>query len=66
MTKKYFVALARELAARRPCEPRTSRLDVDQWTIDVLAVSDVCERFNQKFDREKFLTACGVSGVRGA
>jgi hypothetical protein len=33
----------------------------DQWNTTVLAVADALARDNARFDRARFLTACGVA-----
>lgn len=64
MTKKHFDALA---AALRDVRPEVSLLNyhalprVDQWRADCEAAADFCARFNPKFNRGRFLEACGVT-----
>ena len=57
MTKKHFEAIAATL------KHRTEWADNDeqkQGVIDsALALATTFEEFNERFDRDKFLTACG-------
>jgi hypothetical protein len=63
MTKKHFKALATELKYRKPCrivQPRGYDTRLDTWRSAVDGVANVCASFNGRFDRGRFLTACGV------
>ena len=57
MTKKHFIALAARLAAARP----TSHARLAGWLAAVTAVADAAETSNDRFDRARFLAACGVT-----
>jgi hypothetical protein len=52
MTKKHFIALARRIAA---INDASARLHAAQ------AVADVAALDNPRFDRARFMAACGVS-----
>lgn len=63
MTRKHFEALADALAVSRPETPsRTNDTRgigaYRQWVNDVYHVADVCARFNDAFDKERFVQAC--------
>ena len=58
MTSKHFRALAAELAATRPAGGTERRM---QWEHDTLAIADVCRASNPRFDRGRFLAACGFA-----
>ena len=55
MTRKHFADLAHNLASVRP-PPGPSR---ETWTASVKAVAEVCAFYNPRFDRSKFMEACG-------
>ena len=59
MSKKHFVALAAALKEQRVRFAENMDQHA-QWCRDVQAVTDVCARFNANFDRDRFLTACGL------
>jgi hypothetical protein len=61
MTKKHFIAIAETFAATKPLET-SSDAALTQWALDVEAMASVCTEFNKKFDRVRFLTACGLKG----
>lgn len=58
MSKKHFDALAAALRTSRWLNVR----EQEQWRRDVEGVADVCYQFNIKFNRARFLKACGVEG----
>lgn len=58
MTKRHFEALASNLFVRQPA--RENQDAWDQWENDCWAVSNTCQYFNPRFNREKFLKACGA------
>lgn len=60
MTKQDFEALAQALWAVGSWAESPAALN--QWEHDCNAVAVVCEFANPKFDRDKFLKACGVCG----
>jgi len=53
MSKKHFEALADRIACIEDVEARKEA---------ALAVADVCAGCNGRFDRWRFLRACGVEG----
>jgi len=57
MSKKHFVALAKGLKEVRPNAANESH---EQWQRDCIMVAIVCEDANPRFDRARFLRACGV------
>lgn len=57
MTKRHFNSLACELLHARP--KQGTRPEIDAWARAVLAVADVCDRQNPRFDRQCFLLAAG-------
>lgn len=62
MTKRHFIALARALLAERPGDNWDANKKV-QWELDCKAVAKVCLAQNPRFDRGKFLLACGFTDV---
>lgn len=69
MTRKDYVALAAALKDAKPLSTRPQMRNLygaeDEtpytvWCASVYAVSDVLGRDNTRFDRERFLTACGA------
>jgi hypothetical protein len=62
MTTKHFVALARALADTRP--PWTAQVELAQWIEDVKAVSEVCQKSNERFDKGRFVFACNGEVAR--
>jgi len=58
MTSKHFRALAAELADARPDAPAGSPARA-HWERDTLAIADACYASNGRFDRGRFLRACG-------
>lgn len=68
MTKKDFEAIAAVLKDAMPAEPKhfvgtdayESRGREVMWRRVVLDMARLCERQSARFDRERFLTACGL------
>jgi hypothetical protein len=62
MTHKDFKALAVRLHSNRPkksdCDDITTT-EYSLWQAMVSDVADVCSMSNPRFDRDKFLEACG-------
>lgn len=59
MSKNDYVAIARALASTRPTpfiNPDKSR----QWEMDLEAICHVLEQDNSRFDKVRFLEACGL------
>ncbi len=61
MTKQHFQLLADALKAEMPGTGWDHPNKRVQWLLDVRAVTSVCAQSNARFDRDRFLTACGVS-----
>lgn len=69
LTLKNFIAFAAALKAQKPnpvwiktAEDRIAYLCAEaQWTLDCRAIADVCAASNLKFNRARFLTACGIT-----
>ena len=53
MTKRHFEAFAQELQESEQSE------DIRLYCARLIA--DVAQRFNERFDRERFIHACGLS-----
>lgn len=58
MSLKPFVQLAKALRAVKPTESLGKLI---QWKDDVLAVCDVLEKSNPRFNRTVFLEACDIN-----
>ena len=56
MTRKDYIRLAAAFYKSRPVPEDRRR---SQWEWDCGAISDALRSDNPRFDREKFLTACG-------
>jgi hypothetical protein len=59
VTKKDYIAIARELNDARPTADMPS-LMLEQYRRDVHAIMAVLRRDNGRFDEARFLTACGL------
>jgi hypothetical protein len=59
MTRKDYTALAAALANVRPIHGEDARFHA-QFNLDAHAVADVLAADNARFDRARFLAACGV------
>jgi len=68
MTRKHFAAIA---AALKATKPENLPIDAfnrsafeagtwDAWSATVFSVTDTVAQFNPNFDRDRFLTACGL------
>jgi hypothetical protein len=57
MTKRHLEQLAEGVRQY----VRTSRVTHVQHRLLAQAIADICERHNPRFNRQKFLTACGVN-----
>jgi hypothetical protein len=62
MSRKHFIALANALKAEKPGDNWNPNKRV-QWELDVNAVANACAQANSRFNRARFLAACGVSHV---
>ena len=61
MTRRHSEALAAALAAAlQDVAPEKGGAMRDQWINDVCAIATVCDESNPRFDRARFLKACGV------
>jgi hypothetical protein len=58
MTRKHFKALAQALKSERPSVDWGNKHL--QWTQDVKAIAEVCAKFNEDFDFNRFFEACGA------
>ena len=57
MTPKEYILIALALLTQRPGnESRT----LTQWSCDVNSIASALATDNPRFDRERFLKACGV------
>lgn len=59
MTKKHFEKLASALAQVQPATGNTPGYR-EGWLASVCSVADACELENVRFDRQRFLSTCGV------
>ena len=57
MTRKHFQAIADHLRTTKPAHGEPARL---QWQSDCHAMADMCGAQNPRFDRGRFLDACGM------
>ena len=57
MTKKHFEALAEALSKSHVSASKEAQR---QWEEDCKTVAWVCYEHNPRFDRQRFLNACGV------
>lgn len=67
MSRKHFQSLADRMRAVRPDwheGTQTAALQRAQWLVCVQAVADVCSEQNARFDRTRFLDACGALEAR--
>ena len=72
MTKKHFIALADAIRESQPAKDKaegesvTQDVSRGQWSRDVLAIADVCQASNPRFDRERWLGyIAGTNGKNG-
>ena len=63
MTKRDFINLAASLYRLKPNDGDKSVNDIkmDQWRKTVLEMADFCADQNDNFNRQRFLTACGLT-----
>jgi len=59
MTRRDYVAIAAALRLTQPTDVYGPKCYA-QWLLDVAAVADVLASDNPRFDRARFLKACGV------
>jgi hypothetical protein len=63
MTRKHYQAMAESLRFAHPSkhmDASTYGRAVEQWMRDVQSVADVFAADNSRFDRSRFLSACGL------
>lgn len=60
MTKKDYELIARALKSTHQTVNVPTRV-AQQWANDVCAIADALAQDNPRFDRERFLAACGVA-----
>ena len=64
MTKMHFNALAKALTETKRlahAHPVNESFPyIYQWEADVRAIASVCRDFNDQFDYDRFLLACGI------
>ena len=63
MTKKHFVALAAALKEARLFDAAETARSIEadtQWERTIEGIAAVCADFSPRFDRARFLAACGV------
>lgn len=59
MTKKHFRLIAENFLQTKPIYDKYNPEVYYQWENDVEHMADVCDYFNSRFNRAKFLEACG-------
>ena len=57
MTRKDYVLIAAALLTQRPGRESYT---MSQWLCDVQVICNALAQDNPRFDRERFLKACGV------
>lgn len=62
MTRKDYQLIAAALYRARPTEA-SGALEVLQWVSDSLSIADALQADNPRFDRRRFLAACGHGSV---
>jgi hypothetical protein len=60
MTKNNFTALAAALKATKPTGDAGW---LEQWNNDVIVVMNICTVMNPRFNKGKFIAACGVPNI---
>lgn len=59
MTRQHFTAIAETFARTKPSENHANIPLIRQWEYDVRQMAVTLSSFNPRFDRDKFLAACG-------
>lgn len=60
MTKKHFEAIARVILAQRNAEREAGNIGGEYAVArTAMALADEFENLNERFDRKRFMTACG-------
>lgn len=68
MTRKYFEMLAAALKSTNPALTASGELDyetacaaaTEQWFKTTRKIADACAQMNVRFDRSRFMRACGA------
>lgn len=60
MTKQHFIAIAAEFKNALDTAKLHSADQFEGAKLSVIAFCEVAERFNPRFDRARFLAACGL------
>lgn len=61
MTRKDYIALASAMRASRPTDAAESYVAcMIQWEVSCDMLADALTEDNARFDRKRFLMACGV------
>lgn len=60
MSKMHFQRLASLLRSLKPVITSDNADLYQQWEQTVYAIAGVCGSFNPRFDRTRFVDACGV------
>jgi hypothetical protein len=68
MSRKHFQLLADHLALSQPERVDGESEDhfygrIGQWNNDVAVIADACALANERFDRRRFIAACGAAGA---
>lgn len=61
MTRQHFEAIAEALRSEKPADNWCPNKHV-QWALDCKSIAFALSRFNGRFDRDRFLRACGMEG----
>ena len=59
LTRKHFKNLAHGLSLEKP-DGSDKTIAMRTWVRSCLAVAGVCHNSNPRFDKQRFLEACGV------
>lgn len=62
MTRKDYELLASALRSTKPDEKQNVKFSL-QWSGDVAAIANALEADNPRFNRARFLAACGIEEV---
>jgi hypothetical protein len=60
MSKKHFEALAAALKSVKSVQGFPPRTPEATWVTTCLTIANTLQDFNPRFDRARFLAACGV------
>ena len=56
MSKKHYIAMAREMVYTRPIDTKSEAYQ--QWLRDIKSIANVFSNFNGRFDYNRFVEAC--------